>query len=37
VGLILTADNKKVLEGFLVTEGKLETRKDHLETKHIWK
>ncbi len=37
VGLILTADNRKVHKGFLVTRGKLETREFQLEARHIWK
>jgi hypothetical protein len=37
VGLILTADNRKVHEGFLVTRGKLENGDFQLEARHIWK
>ncbi len=37
VDLILTADNRKVHEGFLVTRGKFETVEFQLEARHIWK
>jgi hypothetical protein len=37
VGLVLSPDNKKVHEGFLITRGKLETAELQLVAKNIWK
>jgi hypothetical protein len=37
VGLILSADNRKVHEGFLVTRGKFETGELQMEARHIWR
>jgi hypothetical protein len=36
VGLALTADNRKVHEGTLITRGKLDTTEFQVEAKHIW-